>query len=104
MTAKTGEIAAIVAESFDFLVDAKKRLIGLEVEPKDGDAPFVLPMSYETAEHVGMNLLKMLLFHAPEMTQGRLAVKPVPRGSATTVVTTNSSQIANRRTNKLPAP
>jgi thymidylate synthase ThyX len=69
---KTGDIAAIVAESFDFLVDAKKRLIGLEVEPKDG-ARFVLPMSYETAEQVAMNLLKMLLFHAPEMAQARLA-------------------------------
>jgi hypothetical protein len=59
-------------DSFDFLVDSRLRLIGLEVEPQDGTS-FVLPMSYETAEQVGMNLLKMLLFHAPEMAQARLA-------------------------------
>jgi hypothetical protein len=68
----SNEIGAIVADSFDFLVDSKKRLIGLEVEPQDGD-PFILPMSYETTEQVAMNILKMLLFHAPEMAQARLA-------------------------------
>lgn len=67
-------IPAVVAESFDFLVDAKMRLIGLEVEPKNADDTFILPMSYETAEKMAFNILKILLFHAPEMTQVRLTL------------------------------
>jgi hypothetical protein len=40
--------------------------------PKAGEK-FIVPMSYATTEAVGMNILTMLLFHAPEMAQAHLA-------------------------------
>ncbi|RFZ65616.1 hypothetical protein DE4576_03385 [Mycobacterium marinum] len=69
MTKNTTPIT--ISESFDFLVDAKQKLIGLQVEPKDGEK-FILPMAYETAEAVAMNILKLLLFYAPKLAQARL--------------------------------
>lgn len=70
-TINSQDFAAVIADSFDVLVDLDKRrgqVIGLKVTPRDGD-PFIMPIAFESAKQLALDIGKVLLFAAPELMQ-----------------------------------
>lgn len=68
-TIRSEDYAAVVADSFEVLVDDNKQrgpVIGLKIDPVDAE-PFIIPMTYIAAKHVAMNIAKVLMFAAPEL-------------------------------------
>ncbi|TAM63546.1 hypothetical protein [Mycobacterium sp.] len=63
------DYAAVIADSFEILLDDDKDrgpVIGLRVDPVDAPA-FIIPMTYQAAKDVALNIGKALLFAAPEL-------------------------------------
>jgi hypothetical protein len=70
-TIRSEDFAAVVAKEFDILVDTDKArgpVIGLKVNPVDGP-PFIMPITFKAAKDMAINILKTLLFVAPELFQ-----------------------------------
>ncbi|ETB29473.1 hypothetical protein [Mycobacterium avium] len=68
-TIRSTDYAAVVADSFEVLVDNDKRrgqVIGLKIDPVDGPA-FICPMTYPAAKAVAANIVKVLVCTAPEL-------------------------------------
>lgn len=72
-TIKSDDYPAVLAESFDVLVDPRPRfpakpVIGLMVHPFEGDGQtFIMPMEYGAAKAVADCILQTLLSVAPEL-------------------------------------
>ncbi len=68
-TIRSEDFTAVIADSFETLVDTNKRrgaLIGLKVNPVKGE-PFIMPIEFKAAKGVAMNILRTLLFATPEL-------------------------------------
>ncbi|ASW84798.1 hypothetical protein [Mycobacterium intracellulare] len=68
-TIRSTDYAAIVADSFEILVDDNKErrpVIGLKIDPRDRPA-FIVPMTYQAAKDIALNIGKVLMFVAPEV-------------------------------------
>lgn len=66
---RSTDYAAVVADSFEILVDDNKergQVIGLMIDPVDGPA-FICPMTYPAAKAVAANIVKVLVCTAPEL-------------------------------------
>lgn len=63
------DYAAVVADSFEVLIDDNEErgpVIGLKVDLVDAPA-FIIPMTYQAAKDVALNIGKALLCAAPEL-------------------------------------
>ncbi|OBK80346.1 hypothetical protein [Mycobacterium sp. 1165178.9] len=59
----------VVAKEFEILVDTDEDrgpVIGLKVNPHNGRS-FIMPITFPAAKAVAMDILKTLLFAAPEL-------------------------------------
>jgi hypothetical protein len=56
----------IVAETFEVLVDGKRPMVAIKVNPRKGQ-PFIMPMKLEAAKNVSEHLLASVLAMAPEL-------------------------------------
>lgn len=68
-TIRSTDYAAVVADSFEILVDDSKErgpVVGLKIDPVDGPA-FIVPMTYQAAKDIALNIGKVLMFAAPEV-------------------------------------
>lgn len=68
-TIRSADYAAVVATSFEVLLDDNKergQVIGFKVDPVDGEA-FIMPMTFQAAKELALNIGKVLLFAAPEL-------------------------------------
>ena len=68
-TIHSEDFTAVIAESFEVLVDTDKRrgqVIGLKVDPVDGK-PFIMPIQFRAAKSMAYKILQTLLFTAPEL-------------------------------------
>jgi hypothetical protein len=72
---KSSDYPAVLAESFDVLVDRKPRFpakpaIGLMVHPFDGDGEsFIMPLEFRAARDLALTILHTLMAEAPELMQ-----------------------------------
>lgn len=68
-TIRSEDYAAVIADSFEVLIDADQRrgpVVGLKIDPIDGPA-FICPMTYQAAKELALNIGKVLMFNAPEL-------------------------------------
>ncbi|OBH43372.1 hypothetical protein [Mycobacterium mantenii] len=68
-TIRSEDYAAVIADSFEVLVDDSKQrgpVIGLKIDPVDAE-PFIIPMTFKAAKDVAMQIAKVLMFTAPEL-------------------------------------
>jgi hypothetical protein len=68
-TIRSTDYEAVLAKEFEILLDTDQGrgpVIGLKVNPYDGKS-FIMPITYPAAKAMAMDILKTLLFAAPEL-------------------------------------
>ncbi len=74
-TVHSADYAAVIADSFDILVDTDKKrgpAIGLKVYPVDAE-PFIMPIRFPAAKEIAVSIFKTLLVADPTLFGDEIA-------------------------------